>query len=638
MKRKVALLLILSLSLLLILPSCGGDVQRISTHEGEQIVVVDVIDMPVQEAVEVLNDAGFTNVSTNGVDVNDGNKWIVKNQSIEGGKTAYADQEIKLTCVKIVHLYIDVTSDANLLFNKYDMNLFLDGKELGYVSNGNTFTLLLEVEEGDHEFEAYKSGSTSVKASKTLSVLADTTFHCKIEHASSITFSDVSLSQGVEGAALIIPDVSYQVLSRAMSKLESIGFSNVREEPYSDIWNRDNWIVIKQNFEPGTELDKNVKIQLDCISLDDYFKQEYVNQNLETVQGMAAKSNIELKYKDESGQSLDEKIASEQSSKIQYWIVTAARQYGGSTATAVLTVAYGGSPEEIAAAKEQAERVDNLNKLLPQENAQKAIVVAFTNNSATDVFSEDGNEYDPGKFHGYQYSGEFKQTILDEGTWTAKDDTTWHVENMVLYLKDYDHATRLKCDITFVDGVYILSNVEYITAAKQYIDTEDPSKTSGWMTLEEEVLLNMPESIVTGDGGQNTVEREEEETAPTPSSNSNESSGSSGSTSFENWYSSYFSVWDGSCREFNKLIKKNLNDEKSFKHIETKFVAIDNQTKLDSVNQILADSGYADRCVMYDVLIITEFSAKNAFNATIKSTAIGVLSYTEQTIRIIDMG
>lgn len=56
-----------------------------------------------------------------------------------------------------------------------------------------------------------------------------------------------------------------------------------------------------------------------------------------------------------------------------------------------------------------------------------------------------------------------------------------------------------------------------------------------------------------------------------------------------------FSVYDGSHRNLEKIIKENMNDEDSYEHIDTRF----------------SDTG--------DYLIVkTTFSGKNAFNATVK--------------------
>lgn len=103
----------------------------------------------------------------------------------------------------------------------------------------------------------------------------------------------------------------------------------------------------------------------------------------------------------------------------------------------------------------------------------------------------------------------------------------------------------------------------------------------------------------------------------------------------EKWIDSQFSFWDGSHNDLEKLIKDVLNDEKSYKHIETSYIDITDETKLAVVNETLSIVGNKNRAEIGDLLIIVEFSAKNAFNATIKNTAYGIASYANNTISLV---
>ena len=105
-----------------------------------------------------------------------------------------------------------------------------------------------------------------------------------------------------------------------------------------------------------------------------------------------------------------------------------------------------------------------------------------------------------------------------------------------------------------------------------------------------------------------------------------------------NWIRNQFSAWDGSHVELEKLIISNLNDEKSYEHIETTYRDIATEDDRDEINQILADSGYTQRVEVGDLFIQTQFSAKNAFGGVIKNTAFGIASYSDNTITLIDIG
>ena len=105
-----------------------------------------------------------------------------------------------------------------------------------------------------------------------------------------------------------------------------------------------------------------------------------------------------------------------------------------------------------------------------------------------------------------------------------------------------------------------------------------------------------------------------------------------------NWIRNQFSAWDGSHVELEKLIISNLNDEKSYEHIETTYRDIATEDDRDEINQILADSGYTQRAQVGDLFTQPQFSAKNAFGGVIKNTAFGIASYSDNTITLIDIG
>lgn len=101
------------------------------------------------------------------------------------------------------------------------------------------------------------------------------------------------------------------------------------------------------------------------------------------------------------------------------------------------------------------------------------------------------------------------------------------------------------------------------------------------------------------------------------------------------WINSQFSAWDGSHTVLKELILDNLNDEKSFNHISTTYIDINSDDMKKYVNDILKDSGYTNRVDVGDLFVMTEFSAKNAFNGTVKNTAFGIVDYSENMVTLI---
>ncbi len=101
------------------------------------------------------------------------------------------------------------------------------------------------------------------------------------------------------------------------------------------------------------------------------------------------------------------------------------------------------------------------------------------------------------------------------------------------------------------------------------------------------------------------------------------------------WIEKQFDAWDGDHIALTRLIKQNLNDEKSFEHIKTTFIDVSDETIKNEMNSIFQESGFNATAEIGDLVITTEFSAKNAFNATIKSTAIGIVKASDDTVYLL---
>ncbi len=273
-----------SLSLLLVFSFVGcsdtssssANAQSKSTVENRtpavKINVPDTLNIPLSEALKKLDEAGFTNIASNAEkDPSwEENRWIVVEQNIPSGTAALPDEEIQLTCRKICHLYIDLKSEANPLFSTYDMDIFLDDKKIGTVANGQVFTDLSNVLEGDHAIRAVNAGNDSVSASKNLTISEDMTFSADIAHGSNIEFKNIKTSSGTQSAELIVDDVVGMVLNNAVSKLTESGFVNIYYQTVdgNSVWDQNNWTVVSQNIEAGSTEDKTVQIVLDVQKTD----------------------------------------------------------------------------------------------------------------------------------------------------------------------------------------------------------------------------------------------------------------------------------------------------------------------------------------------------------------------------------
>lgn len=240
-------------------------------------------------------------------------------------------------------LYIDIHSDENLIRATYDMDIFLDGEYLGTVANGEYYTELVEVDFGKHELEVCNANDNSINATKKFKIDSDMTLSTLVKHSKkSIEFSNFKTNDSIIGHELEVPSVVNMTLSEASSELQKIGFVNYHATADSGIWDYNNWLVMSQSEDDGSILDKNDYISLECISLDDYFSDRYVGRTLNEVEKDAALNHFALKYKSsEKISDFEQMIKSLDQAEKPDWIVETARQYGGASRTAVLTLRNG---------------------------------------------------------------------------------------------------------------------------------------------------------------------------------------------------------------------------------------------------------------------------------------------------------
>ena len=164
MKKILSFLL---LAVVLTLSACGSK---------SKVIVPDITNDTLKDAVKSLNSAGFTNVAHDAdLDAqSDEAKWIVVKQSVEAGTEVAADEKMELTCKRLCLLSLEVTSEYNLLFAKYDIEIIVDGSNVGFVSNGENFAYQTELLEGKHELKFLKAGDDKVNAAQEIEIKKDT--------------------------------------------------------------------------------------------------------------------------------------------------------------------------------------------------------------------------------------------------------------------------------------------------------------------------------------------------------------------------------------------------------------------------------------------------------------------------------
>lgn len=600
---------------------------------------VDMKSMDYADVKASLEVAGFTSVSAKDVydiDPDAGGPQFKTEVSINGNSSFAKedsfpfDAPILITCHKPFEKYtiqVHVDCASNLLFSKYDIDVSFDGNKYAVLQHGTEDTYSFRVTAGDYTISFAKHNSDTICTSMVISNVnsdVDTAYNISC-HSDRVDVKEqyidrkVTLTDNQVKLAKAASDYESKNVWDVLSELQGLGFNNIKTQIIRDA----GWLTPEESVKSISIAGQSAFKKYEIFDINSeiiiiYHMKEFSTEEIQAKMAECSGGdaiNI-LSYFGETNYTLiytvDNKTVDafnpEQCIFVDGHINSSSKKAYLSFMTA-----------------EMQQLLANLEASFPKEYAKRAAVVALTNCQATDVFASDGNTYDISKFHNYSNISGFYISILDEGKYTAVNETTWHVEEMRCILSIYGSYMKVSFDISF-DGVnYTMSNLDKTMASRQYIDSTDPSKISVEHLEPTEIhpYLIVPSSLIEKDRNSNLEWDQNNRTLPTPER--------------VNWVGSQFSGWDGSHNELESLIKKNLNNPKSYKHIETTYVEILTEEKKTEINTLLKQGGYSTRAEVGDIFIVTTFSCKNGYNATVKATAIGISSWGNNTITLIDL-
>lgn len=95
--------------------------------------------------------------------------------------------------------------------------------------------------------------------------------------------------------------------------------------------------------------------------------------------------------------------------------------------------------------------------------------------------------------------------------------------------------------------------------------------------------------------------------------------------------------FDDQCYALSATVQEFMDDPSSFEHVSSKRRDIVTEQDVVEVNQILAGKGSTTTVEIGDFYVEMVFSGKNAFNATVRNTAIGVVDYSQETVTLISV-
>ena len=82
-------------------------------------------------------------------------------------------------------LTLNLTSDSNALFSKYDLDIYVDNEKLTTIMNGETYSNTIKLSEGQHIIKAKNADNGSYYDTKTININCDTEFTASIAHEST---------------------------------------------------------------------------------------------------------------------------------------------------------------------------------------------------------------------------------------------------------------------------------------------------------------------------------------------------------------------------------------------------------------------------------------------------------------------
>lgn len=546
----------------------------------------EIQDYDYLDIEKLFLDAGFINVQSEiraDLDPDEHEEEFVNEIKIENEETfskgdAHAvDSVVKIICHTTYEKYdikVRVVCSQNLLFNKYDVKIVFDGNTEDTLSHGKANDYTFRAKSGNHDIEFVSAEDSSVFGKTELnSVESDIDVsYSLVCHGSEIEVKTNyfdrkvtldSTQAKVANSAYIYRDMEY---AKVLSALKKAGFKNITSNA---IYDADNESIFSHHDGDVTEI--TIAGKKDFKKGEVFLKTDAVVITYHTLP-------------ENDPAVIAEKEAVEK------------------------------------AEKEQAALLEKLEAVCPLNSAQKASVVAMTNSQAPDVFAADGNSYDSKKFHSYGDLDGFYISVNQEGSWYAKNETTWRCDNVLYKINGYDTYMLASFDITFDGTNYIVSNVDKKVGTKAKIlnANDDTYSTEHLEPSKDNLFLTVSPSMISSERDVNL--QQQKDTAE---------------QRHKDWVGNQFNIWDGSHKKLKELVISSLNDEKSFKHISTDYVEIYSEDIKQSVNEILKKAGYTQRVDIDDLFITMEFSAKNAYNATMKYNAYGVAYYSNNRVELI---
>lgn len=538
---------------------------------------------------------------------------IVLAMSMSGGGESEVPEEVSYR--------LEIVGKENLIFSRYDLAVYLDGEELGELKHGGYFSKNITLLSGTHAVALAKVDDIDVKGELSIDVASDDQpplyeASCYSDRVEIVVLSGTEAN---ERRAERFGAIANQPGAKAVDVVRQLEDSGYKEDGFSLVCTDGGNEVSEDGLGEYTvasgeassdEMTVTLHLESEAVSRAEEFER-IANQpgvSADTVIAQLERAG----YRD-AGYDL---VCLEGDEKL------------GDFEAADYEVVEGTVDAQAKLITLRLECTKPIEPSFDSETARRVVVVAMTNCFATDVMNQDGSDRDASKFHSYSDMSGYYMTVEQDGSWTGKSENTWSVSDLVLKAAGSSLYVVASGDITF-DGVnYVIPSVE----VKYGNSLEDAMNGGGWSGATETYTANeaTPYLTVSPDMVAENRDKGAEESA-----RREEADKENAEREYDSWVDSHFSFWNGQCDELVDLVKDRLNDEKSFDHDETSYIAVRDEATLQEVNQILGGNASSANIGIGDVVVVMEFTAKNGFNATIKNNALGVIRYPSGSVELL---
>ncbi len=135
--------------------------------------------------------------------------------------------DVKENHVEKFKIYLDINFNGNIIFDKYNVDLYLDGDKIAELEHGIDYIDAVNLEKGKHVLKFVSEEDEEVSSSESFTIKKNSNFQCTIEtHKDSIDITDINFIESLKGIELEMPDVTNELLTEANSILKDSGLEN----------------------------------------------------------------------------------------------------------------------------------------------------------------------------------------------------------------------------------------------------------------------------------------------------------------------------------------------------------------------------------------------------------------------------